>query len=129
MDPVIVEVVAPMLSGNILACRSCSVIFKQSGFEDVNKKYCLEEYPPDFREGAAKLADCLGELSRLYKHRISFRMIDPMSPLGIWKQLRHRVFRTPAFIVDRRLTCTGLDTLKLEALIDERLNAGSHKLA
>lgn len=60
-------------------------------------------------------------LSRLYRHRLTIRIIEAGSPLGLWKQIRHRVFRTPAFIIDRKMTYTGWDNNALQALIDERM--------
>jgi hypothetical protein len=41
--------------------------------------------------------------------------------LGLWKQIRYRLFRFPAFIVDRKSTYIGWDYQELETLIDERI--------
>jgi len=48
-------------------------------------------------------------------------VIEAQSPLGLWKQIRHRVFKYPAFIVDGKKTYVGFDCEELGALIDERI--------
>jgi hypothetical protein len=55
---------------------------------------------------------------RLYRHRVRIRIIEAQSPLGIWKQLRHRVFKFPAFIVNKRRAYVGWNHEELESLID-----------
>jgi hypothetical protein len=35
-----------------------------------------------------------------YGNRVAIRLVDPQSPAGIWKVLRHRIRRFPAFLVD-----------------------------
>ena len=67
------------------------------------------------------MSDWMRQLSILYKHRIRITVIDAQSPLGIWKQIRHRLFSMPAFIVDRKHTCTGWSTEQLESIIDSRI--------
>jgi hypothetical protein len=43
----------------------------------------------------------------------------------LWKQIRYRLFRFPAFIVDRKRTYIGWDYAELESLIDERIHASA----
>ncbi len=62
---------------------------------------------------------------RLYRHRVRFLVIEAQSPLGLWKQIRHRVFKYPAFIVDGEKTYVGFDCGELGALIDERIKGES----
>jgi hypothetical protein len=50
-------------------------------------------------------------------------VIDAQSLAGIWKQIRYRLFKFPAFIVDKKLTYIGWDHRQLEALIDQRVHA------
>jgi hypothetical protein len=68
------------------------------------------------------LSKWIQELSHLYRHRLQIRVIDAQSPLGLWKQIRYKLFRFPAFIVDRKLTYIGWDPKQVEALIDERIH-------
>ncbi len=122
MNPVILEVVAPMLSTVEMSCRGCGFIFGYVGLRGKYRNACTNEYPDEWKQAVGYLSQWLREISSLYRHRIKIRVIDAQSPLGIWKQIRHRVFRFPAFIVDRRCTYIGWDSDQLEALIDERIH-------
>jgi hypothetical protein len=122
MSPVILEVVAPMLSTVEMSCRGCGFIFGYVGLVGKYRNACTNEYPDEWKQAVVYLSQWLREISSLYRHRIKIRVIDAQSPLGLWKQMRHRVFRFPAFIVDKRRTYIGWDSDQLEALIDERIH-------
>ena len=121
MKPVLVEVVAPMLSSVEMTCRGCGAIMDSIGLRSQDRNACANEYPDDWKFAVASLSEWIGDLSRLYRHRILIRIIDAQSPHGLWKQLRHRVFKFPAFIVDKNKTYIGWEHGKLEAIIDERM--------
>ena len=121
MTPVLVEVVAPMLSSVSLSCRGCGLVLNRLGIEKEYRDACSNEYPEHWQESVLRLSDWIREISRLYKHRVLIRVIDAQSPLGLWKQIRHRLGKMPAFIVDRKQTYTGWDTVQLESLIYQRL--------
>jgi hypothetical protein len=121
MTPIVVEIVAPMLSSLSLGCRACGVVTNRLGLQEGLHASSVDEYPDHWKEAGARIAEWIQEIDRLYKHRIRITLIDAQSPLGLWKEIRHRVFRLPAFIVDRTRTCTGWDAEQLESLIDERL--------
>lgn len=122
MNPIILEVVAPMLSTVEMSCRGCGFIFAYVGLQSKYRNACTNEYPGDWKHAVNRLSNLLEEITFLYRHRIMIRVIDAQSPLGLWKQIRHRVFRFPAFIVDKRRTYIGWDSDQLEALIDERIH-------
>jgi len=121
MTPVLIEVVAPTLAGFQPGCFGCRFVYRELGLNHVERACSSDEYPPEYQEEAGRLSACLMEISRLYKHRVQIRLIDPLSPLGVWKRLRHRFREMPAFIVDRREACWGWDQAGLEALIDRRI--------
>lgn len=122
MNPILLEVVAPMLSTVEMSCRGCGSILGSLGLRDKYRSACTDEYPDDWKEAVNYLSKWINEIASLYKHRIRIKVIDAQSPLGLWKQLRHRVFRFPAFIVDEKRTYIGWDSQQLEALIDERIH-------
>jgi len=121
MTPIVVEIVAPMLSCLSFGCRACGLVTNRLGLQEKLHDSSCDEYPDHWKDTGARIAEWIDEIDRLYKHRIRITLIDAQSPLGLWKQIRHRVFRLPAFIVDRTRTCTGWDAEQLESLIDERL--------
>lgn len=122
MTPILVEVVAPTLAGMGLGCFGCQVVLREVGFEKTYRDSCAQEYPPGWKEESMRLSEWIKEIKNLYKHRVSITVIDAQSPLGIWKQIRHRVRGLPAFIVDRRHALSGWGgTERLESLLDERI--------
>ncbi len=112
MSPILLELVAPMLS-----CPEINSLRLGSR----HRNACINEYPDDWKYAVSYLSEWIQELSHLYRHRIVIRVIDAMSPLGLWKQIRYRLFRFPAFIIDRKRTYIGWDYQELETLIDERI--------
>lgn len=121
MTPVYLEVIAPMLSSVEMSCSRCGFVFDYLGLKRKYRNICADEYPEDWKQAAVYLSDWIREISLLYRHRIRIRIIDAFTPLGFWKQIRHSVFRFPAFIVDQRGTYIGWDPGELEALIDEKI--------
>lgn len=121
MKPILLEVVAPMLSTVEMSCRGCGFVFGHLGLRGKYRNACANEYPDDWKQAVGCLSEWIGEVSNLYRHRIRIRVIDAQSPLGFWKQIRYRLFRFPVFIVDKKGTYIGWDPKQLEALIDERI--------
>ena len=122
MKPIYLEVVAPMLSSTEISSRGSGFILGCMGLRSKDRKACTDEYPDDWKEAVDYLSRWVAQISRLYRHRIRIEIIDAQSPLGFWKQIRHRVFRFPAFIVDRKKTYIGWDYEELEAIIDDRIH-------
>jgi hypothetical protein len=121
IHPVNLEIVIPTFSGADLGCFGCNILMGRSGLKAASRKACEEEYPEEWRKMVSAISLWVKDLSRLYRHRLRIRIIAAGSPLGIWKQIRHCVFKTPAFIIDRKKTYAGWDSKALEALIDERM--------
>jgi hypothetical protein len=123
MRPVVLEVVAPMLSTTEMSCRGCGLVMDTLGLKSKDRRSNVEGYPEDWKEAVDHLAKWIAEISRLYRHRILIRIIDAQSPLGMWKQLRYRVFKFPAFIVNRKKAYVGWEPRELESLIDGEVKA------
>ncbi|MBW2017348.1 MAG: hypothetical protein JRH13_02655 [Deltaproteobacteria bacterium] len=121
MEKILIEVVAPMLSSIELSHTGSELVFSCLGLKGKDRKACTEAYPDDWKEAVGYLSRWIKEIARLYRHRIRVRIIDAQSPLGLWKQLRHRVFKFPAFIVDKKHTYIGWNYSELETIIDNRI--------
>jgi len=128
MQPIEVEVVFPLLMAIGFNCRRCNAIFSQLPLDDEYRNSCWNEYPDEWKKSIQRLYDWVGKASDVYKHRIRFRMIDAQSPLGLWKQIRHRARYMPAFIIDRKRIHTGWDTERLESIIDEQIREAAGRL-
>jgi hypothetical protein len=129
MTPIQIEVVFPLLTSLEFGCKNCSLIFGQSGLPRNHHNSSADEYPEDWKEDVKKLHEWMANASKLYKHRIRIRLIDAQSPLGIWKQIRHRFSKLPGFVVDRSAVHIGWDTDRLESIIDERIKQDAERLA
>lgn len=118
MKPILLEVVTKVVT-TFEQCRRCKILFDQAGLDRKFHQKEMDEYPPDLKEEYAKLSDWIRELNRLYKHRLSIKLIDAPSPLGIYKSLRYRVRTYPTFIVEGKETYAGWDKSQLEGLLDK----------
>ena len=128
MKPVYVEVVTNVLTV-YSHCNSCRAIFDESGVEDEVKRDALEGYPKDLKEEFLQLSDWIRDLVRLYRHRIKVRIVDAKSMLGIYKSLRHRFRKYPAFIIDSKDVVAGWDREKLDHILDEHIRQGNLRAA
>src|SRR5512139_410259 len=118
MKPILLEVVTKVIS-SYGQCRRCKILFDEAGFDQKVHQKEIDEYPADLKEEYGKLSDWIRELNRLYKHRLSIRLIDVQSPLGIYKSLRYRIRTYPTFIVEGKETYVGWDKSQLEGLLDK----------
>ena len=128
MKPVYIEVVTNVLTV-YSHCNSCRPIFHESGVEDQVAREALDDYPKDLKEEFIQLSDWIRDLARLYRHRIKVRIVDAKSMLGIYKSLRHRFRKYPAFIVDCKDVVAGWDREKLDRILDEHIRQGNLKTA
>jgi len=129
MTPIQIEVVFPLITSLEFGCKNCSLILDRSGIPQQHRHSSADEYPQEWREDVEKLHEWMANASELYKHRIRIRLIDAQSPLGIWKQIRHRFSKLPGFVVDRKAVHIGWDTDQLESIIDERIKEDAERLA
>jgi hypothetical protein len=120
MKPLTVEVISHWATafGN---CAPCELILNEAGVNARAHHRDMADYPADLKEEMTKLGDWLGEISRLYRHRISIRLIDAKSPLGFYKSLIHRIRRYPAFIIEKKDVYSGWDRNRIEELLDTRM--------
>ena len=118
MKPILLEIVTKVIS-TFGQCRRCKILFDEAGFDQKVHQKEMDEYPADLKEEYSKLSDWIRELNRLYKHRLSIKLIDVQSPLGIYKSLRYRIRIYPTFIVEGKETFAGWDKSRLEGLLDK----------
>lgn len=118
MKPISLDVVTRTIT-TFGHCRHCEVLFDQAGLDKEAHQREMNEYPADLREESVNLSSWLGELNRLYKHRLRIRLIDAQSLPGLYKCLRYRIRKLPAFVVEGKEAYSGWDKGKLEGLIDK----------
>jgi len=118
MKPILLEIVTKVIS-SYGQCRRCKILFDEAGFDQKVHQKEMDEYPADLKEEYSKLSDWIRELNGLYKHRLSIKLIDVQSPLGMYKSLRYRIRTYPTFIVEGKETYVGWDKSQLEGLLDK----------
>lgn len=127
MKPLTVEVVSNLITG-FGGCSRCELVLNEAG---VNTREArnrdMADYPADLQEELAKLSDWLSELCRLYRHRISIRLIDAKTPFGLYKSLLHRIRRYPTFIIEKKAVYSGWDRKRIEELLDTHIRAANQR--
>lgn len=122
MRPILLEIVAKLIT-TFGHCRHYEILFDKASLGQKFHQKEMDEYPSDIKEEFIQLSAWIRELSRLYKHRLTIKLIDAQSLLGIYKSLRHRIRTYPAFIVERKEIYFGWDKNQLEDLLDKYVKA------
>src|SRR5512133_1992611 len=128
MKPLTVDVVSNLITG-FGHCARCELLMNEAGGNNRARQQDLADYPAKLREELAKLGDWLSELCRLYRHRISIRLIDAKSPLGLYKSLLHRIRRYPTFIIEKKEVYSGWDRERIEELLDTCMQTANSRYA
>lgn len=129
MSRILIEVITPMISNLEIGCQGCSMILDELGLKDQERRSCTDGYPSDWKERMELLHEWISEIKEVYHDRIHLRLIDAQSPMGLWKQFRHRISTYPAWIIDNRVTYAGGDSRELKSLIEARIRTmvGRHE--
>ena len=119
--PLRVEVLSKMLGVQTEECKNCRLVFEEVGLKSKFHNQEINQYPDDIKDEVLRLSDWIRDLVRRYPDNVQFKIIDAMTPLGVYKILRHRIRKLPGFIIAHRKTYSGWDTKALEALINKHL--------
>ena len=60
----------------------------------------INEYPENVKADFLRLSDWIRAMRSRHGDRLAIRLVDPQSPVGLWRILRHRIRRFPTFFVD-----------------------------
>ena len=95
----------------------------QVGLREKRDRQILNDYPDDLKEDYLFLSNWIRELSQKYRENILIKVIDAQSLQGVVKSIRHRIFRYPTFIIDKKKKYTGKDKERLDALLQEHFRS------
>ncbi len=109
-------VIAPLVSG-VKGCQRCAAFIDDAGVSERVLQDELNSVPEEVWRDYARLSGLVRELAGRYGAQLRIRLVDPRSPMGIWKSLRHWVRHYPAFIVNGRQKYIGWDRDALERLL------------
>jgi len=85
----------------------------------------LNDYPEDLKEEYLFVSNWIKELAQKYRERILIKIIDVQSLQGVYKSLRHWVYKYPTFIVNKKAKYTGKEKARLDAVLQEYLQSKS----
>jgi hypothetical protein len=78
-------------------CQHCTDVMHGTGMQPYSKEF--EEYPDDVLKQYFELSEMAEKLRDESHGYILFDAMDAASPLGVWKTVRHRIFRTPCVLI------------------------------
>jgi len=122
MQPVTLEVLAPIVSG-VRHCPHCQDFFEDAGVAQAVNRDELDSYPEEMWRDYERLSEIVRELAGRYGTALRVTLIDPHTPLGLWKSLRHWVRSYPTFIVNGQEKVTGWDSSALDSLLRAQLRS------
>jgi hypothetical protein len=105
-------------------CASCETMYDQAGIGAQVHREMLSEFPSELLKDHARLSSWVEDLAQRYGPSIQISVIDPQSGVGLYKCLRHRVRRYPAFIINGKTKHTGWDRDALDLLLQAALARG-----
>jgi hypothetical protein len=116
MPTISLEVIAPLISG-VKGCQRCAPFIDDAGVSERVLQDELNSVPEEAWQEYVRLSGLVRELAGRYGAQLRITLVDPRSPIGFWKSLRHWVRRYPTFIVNGRQKCVGWDQDALEKLL------------
>lgn len=104
-------------------CQHCEVVWKQIGLGDRmhEEQRASGLLPPDLTSEYQAISDWVVDAAGRYGERLSIQLIDAVSLEGVWKALRYRLRRFPAFIIGDQKPIAGFDRARLDAELAESL--------
>jgi hypothetical protein len=104
-------------------CQHCEVVWDHLGVgRSIHAEQRAAGLPPELQAEYAEIAAWVADAQARYGSRLRVSVVDAASVEGLWKSLRHRVRRFPAFILDGQERVLGFDRDRLDAALERRLS-------
>ncbi len=105
-------------------CQHCEVVWGQIGLGGrLREEQRSSNLPPDLKAEYTAIADWVREAFDRYGARLTVKVVDAASIEGLFKALRYRSRRFPAFIIDGQERMAGFDRRRLDAALERRFSA------
>ena len=99
-------------------CQHCEVVWDQVGLGPrIRAEQRGSGLPPDLQAEYEAISEWVGDAARRYGERLQVSVVDVASVEGVFKALKHRARRFPAFIVDGKERVVGFDRDKLDSAL------------
>lgn len=104
-------------------CEHCMDVMHGTGMQAYSEQ--LDEYPEDIKKQYFEISDMAQKLKQEFNGAVFVDAIDTVSLLGIWKSIKHQIFKTPCVLVEGKKTFNGIpEYVELREKILERLGQG-----
>jgi hypothetical protein len=82
-------------------CMHCEFVWNAAGYgQTMHAEQRDSSLPSDLAEQYQRIGEWVQDLVDRHGSRIEINLVDAASPQGLFKAVRHRLWRFPAFIVD-----------------------------
>jgi hypothetical protein len=123
MRPLKVEILAYAPTA-FFQCQHCEVVMSEAGLgRRVRQDQLQDGLPGDLQRELALVMDWAARVLATHGQRVEVEVIDAASVRGLWKSLRHRLWRYPAVVVGGRERFRGTNLVAAEGAVAERLAA------
>lgn len=103
-------------------CQHCELTFDHVGVgEQLRRDQARNALPADLTREYQALSDAVHDLVAEHGERVEVHLVDAASIEGVWKSLRHGLFRYPAVVINGRGRLAGIDVEMLRALVAQEL--------
>lgn len=119
MRTINLEIIAPLISG-AKHCQHCQGFIDDAGVSERVQQEELNSYPEEMWRDYARLSQMVRDVAGRYGDQVRIVLIDPHSPMGLWKSVRHWVRTYPTFIVNGQAKHVGWDAAALDILLRTR---------
>ncbi|HYW88150.1 MAG TPA: hypothetical protein VFB50_10295 [Chloroflexota bacterium] len=100
-------------------CQHCEVVWDQVGLgRSIRADQRGVGLPPDLQAEYEAISDWVDTAHRRYGEQLRVTLVDVASLEGVFKAVRHRARRFPAFIVNGTERIVGFDRAKLDSALD-----------
>jgi hypothetical protein len=99
-------------------CQHCELVWHSVGFgQRIRAEQRRAALPADLQAEYTAIADWVDASCARYGDRLRVRVVDVASLEGVFKAIRHRVRRFPAFVLNGNDRIIGFDRQRLDAAL------------
>ncbi len=103
-------------------CQHCEFVWNSVGVGGpIRDDQRHDRLPPELEAELTDIASWVAEAQARYGERLSVKLVDVASIEGVFKAVRHRLRRFPAFIVDGDERISGFNRDQLDTALERRL--------
>ncbi len=107
-------------------CQHCEIVWGHVGLGDrIRADQRQSNLPSDLQAEYATISAWVRQAFDRYGERLTVKVVDVASIAGLYKSIRYRSRRFPAFIIDGEERVLGFDRERLDAAVAKRLEGHS----